>query len=286
MRIIQIICIVSVFLVSCEDLFLTPIPAPETESKVFVHCVMHQGDSNIKAELRWTKPYFGPVDWSQEFDPVTNAVVKISGNGQTVQLVYDANEEWYNTDQANGFLVPGVVYTLSIEVPDQELVVAQTMMPVNAISEFSLGYDSIIVDPDFGNDEFRFDTKFRDRPGFADYYQISGSYTLDTSSSFDENMQFNPTFFMMSDVNRDGELFEQISRGSYFPEFDYLYFTVYLQAVSRDLYLYRQSINPYVDGVATPGGSFVEPTIVHSNITGGVGIFGASNIRTFHVLKF
>ena len=68
--------------------------------------------------------------------------------------------------------------------------------------------------------------------------------------------------------------------------------TLYLEvtAFSRDLYLYRQTINSYIDDELL--GFFSEPVQVHSNISGGIGIFGVSSttvnqitLRPFSIYK-
>ena len=52
-------------------------------------------------------------------------------------------------------------------------------------------------------------------------------------------------------------------------------YTLEVTALSRDLYLYRQSMNSYSDDELL--GFFSEPVQVHSNIDGGIGIFGVSS---------
>lgn len=52
-------------------------------------------------------------------------------------------------------------------------------------------------------------------------------------------------------------------------------FHVEVSAISRDLYLYRQTKNSYSDDELL--GFFSEPVQIHSNIDGGIGIFGVSS---------
>lgn len=52
-------------------------------------------------------------------------------------------------------------------------------------------------------------------------------------------------------------------------------------SLSRDLYLYRQTMNSYSDDELL--GFFSEPVQVHSNIKGGIGIFGVSSKSTFFI---
>lgn len=52
-------------------------------------------------------------------------------------------------------------------------------------------------------------------------------------------------------------------------------FKVEVSAISRDLYLYRQTKNSYSDDELL--GFFSEPVQIHSNIDGGIGIFGVSS---------
>ena len=68
--------------------------------------------------------------------------------------------------------------------------------------------------------------------------------------------------------------------------------TLYLEvsALTRDLYLYRQTMNSYSDDELL--GFFSEPVQVHSNISGGIGIFGVSSttvkqipLRPFSIYK-
>lgn len=64
--------------------------------------------------------------------------------------------------------------------------------------------------------------------------------------------------------------------------------TLYLEvtAFSRDLYLYRQTMNSYDDDELL--GFFSEPVQVHSNINGGIGIFGVSSttVKQIHLRPF
>ena len=56
-------------------------------------------------------------------------------------------------------------------------------------------------------------------------------------------------------------------------------FYVEVYALSRDLYLYRQSMNSYNDDELLS--FFSEPVQIHSNVDGGIGIFGVSSKKTF-----
>ena len=58
-------------------------------------------------------------------------------------------------------------------------------------------------------------------------------------------------------------------------------FKIEVKTLTRDLYLYRQTMDNYSDDELL--GYFSEPVPIHSNIDGGIGIFGLSSKKTYSV---
>lgn len=58
-------------------------------------------------------------------------------------------------------------------------------------------------------------------------------------------------------------------------------FKIEVITLTRDLYLYRQTMDNYSDDELL--GYFSEPVPIHSNINGGIGIFGLSSKKTYSV---
>lgn len=133
-------------------------------------------------------------------------------------------------------------------------------------------------------------------------------YTVITNTDIESSLEMEEgaanTFygdnFIFSDANINGMrhefTFEQIeSYGCYSEDYGDHYgddnhhwvalgtSTYYLvvTALSRDMYLYQQSLDSYTDGELF--GLFGEPVQIHSNVEGGIGIFG---INTKSVYQF
>ncbi|MBR9859762.1 DUF4249 domain-containing protein [bacterium] len=275
--------IIGLVFISCEDQFLKKLPNPEAEDQISVYCVLFADQAQIKAELYHSKKIFGPVDTEfEDYDPVTDAVVKIIGPNETITLEYNSTLEEYQFNDSIDFQKAGDTYYLEITTVDGKKITSQTTIPFNTIEGIKMDYDSIPVNPRFGISEMLFESSFQDMPGEGHYYQLLGRY----SSGFGtEQIQYETPLYLADDKDRDGESIDQTGRG-YKIEYDNtLDFYMVLQSISRDLYLYNRSMNSYANFTFDPDNPFTEPTIIHTNIEGGLGVFGSSNQKVFNFTK-
>lgn len=105
---------------------------------------------------------------------------------------------------------------------------------------------------------------------------FSGTEMLFTDATIN-GMNHNIKISGYYDSYGGGDIYEKTSDSTIFRSGLRLEVT----ALSRDLYLYRQTMNSYSDDELL--GFFSEPVQVHSNITGGIGIFGVSAKTTLPV---
>jgi len=198
--------------------------------------------------------------------------------------------------------VQGVVYTIQVEAPGFEKVMAQSSVP-EATEILSFNLSDVVIQPiENGNLRYEYTAEitFGDTPDEVNYYhlnlyqQLLAYELIDGDTSLvDSTIQ---TVIFSNSINNNlllahfggGILFEDrafqsnsiaIPVAVQINPQDKLIGKVYveLRTVSEEYYKFHQTLNRQQNN---PGGAFTEPVIVFNNIENGHGIFAGYNTIT------
>lgn len=286
-RSVNLICILSVLIMSCEDTFTTTLEVdpPDFQDLLVVHLLFDNMDERISARIGRTIPVLEEV--SREESLVDDASIEIYENGlpfATLIRQDDMRPEFNYSASSAPELREGQTYEMRVDHPTYGLHLSRQVMPKKAEVR------SIVMNRDAGknidgSDVSSIEVIFNDEPGIENFYRMSIAI-WDTVSQTgspvylefeDPIMQYSfEGSLVASDEGFDGKryTFKLLMYRSQFDQVKQKGFLVW-ESLTRDLYRYTTSLYRYLDGEDFAG--FSEPTIVTSNIEGGIGCFGLSN---------
>jgi hypothetical protein len=261
----------------------------------------------IRVIVSETKPLFSETPVSTNI--ITTAQVTITDGTRTTTLRYDSTSLIYYTATRGFPIRGGVTYTLTVNDGTRTAVASTTVpnqrAPIKSF-EIDTAYTTLSNNP-FGRKDTVFTLKmnWQDLPNNTNYYRVRAS--LRTILSFYENGQEQSratinTYFnwednlgvseFQSDLNRDGEILTSprgksaipLARSDSDPSGSYhtsriVGFVLYLSTTNKEYYEYHQS----VDRSRNSDNPFVEPSLLYSNIQGGLGVFAACNTSRLEI---
>jgi len=268
------------FFSSCEKI-VDNVDIPLQQPKVVVSCFISPEDTLIKAFIYLSSPIFSNSN-TDNYTPVNNAVVKISDYTNEATLAYQSmSHEYYSIGTDIFPILPGNNYRLTVSVPGYDNVEASCHVPLYANQSMQfLSFDSIQEDEYAW--KYIFKTEFTDFSGVGDFYRVSGVITsvYDYGSGAADTSwnqiytQFDKEY--LSDKLVDGQKIQSVFEYwiGYYMEKEYgekfLSAEFFLLTTDENYYRFHRSLSSY-----SGDDPFSEPTIVYSNINGGLGAFGA-----------
>lgn len=271
-KVLILVPVLALVLFACEE--DANIEIPETEPKLVLSCFLTPQDSILRARISKSNPIFNSAA-SNTGDPVTNATVILYGNSTSTALAYNANTQSYEVDAAVFSIIPGNEYHLVVTEPSGMQAEAFTTVPLSAPTAFQCTATDTLVNSDpwytYGETEYTY--SFNDAGGQANYYRFV-AYNVKYDSISTDTLLEKAGWDIFNDENADGTT---ISRHSitWFSEFgtNLVAYDVWMMNCNYDYYTFHQSLYNYNGG----GDPFSEPTLIYSNVTGGLGIFAAAN---------
>jgi hypothetical protein len=251
---------------SCET--DADIPLPEVDPKIVINCFIGDELEVIKAAVFKSDPVFSDNDGNYPYAGKVeeDMYVVISNGSITAELIFNPQTEFYEVGTDVFPLVAGGNYTLTVTAPDGETVSANTTIPVNAPIVQSSSFTQEQISNDFYGEQTRVTIKqtLTDPSSSFDYYRfyyvlqdqfltnmyVGEDYADD--NSLDGNLLYNEhelTAYYGSD-NPITSIKAFVIRGS--EEYQRFHKTVYNQS---------------------PDDPFSEPSIIYSNVDGGLGVF-------------
>lgn len=253
------------FLYSCVK-EVKNIKLPPSDPKLVVGCFISPQDTVIALTLKRSSPLFGSGNGSSQHEPVTGASVIISGNAGSVQLNYNSKRKQYEASKKTFPISGGETYNLTISTPQGEKVSATCQVPPSNISSLTIDFadtlsaSKIIM------------VKWQDIPGQSNQYVVyaqteefdaKNEDTLYVKMTSDEPTQ--------RDTQKDGmELSSRLERGRFNDEQHVISYTIHILNVDVNYFLYKRSLDNYKGD-----DPFSEPSLMYTNIKGGIGIFAA-----------
>lgn len=263
---ISIVPILAVLLIltACEDV-ATNVKMPPAQKKIVVQCFISPDDDTVKAMVTWSKPIIGTsVSADPEF--IKNANVVLSDGIKTAALLWNGSDELYETQSGAFKIEAGKKYSLVVSLPDGRNVKANCEVPLNK-NKTLVFTKADTIHSDWGN-ETNCKFKYSDNEATVkNYFRIDGKPVLDNpyqdyyvSGEFKEDTDLkSENIFEFIFYNDQSQPIEKVK--AWLINCDYNYFQ------------YHKTLQ----GAQNNFGVFTEPSIVYSNIEGGLGCFGAYN---------
>jgi hypothetical protein len=260
---------------------------PETKPKLVVIGFITPQDSFISISLTRSKPIFEPYNVNAN-DAVSDATVTIYGNNTSMVLPFDANLQVYRIATAQFQILSGNEYRVKVTTPQGESVEATTVVPQNSVdASYSVTVTDTFTDYGFGYYDLRshLQYQFTDNAQETNRYRFYvGLILVDTLTHDTSVSRFSSDFF--NDNNGNGQVLSRSAEG-FWGNYDntindsaYAY-DCWMFNVNTDYDNYHKSLYNYNGG----GDPFAEPTIIYSNVDGGLGVFAAANGRKIRVIR-
>lgn len=294
-------------LAACESLVssIDPSDLPQVESKLVVQCFISPQSARTSVVVTESTPLFG--DSNGEGGVISKARVSITDGTNEARLPYDTLSQVYTIEKSLFPIMPGKTYHLTV-TDGTRTVTASCTVPSKSVAA-----KSFTVDTTYQGSVAQQDTiitvkmSWDDIAGETNYYRARASMDLEYSvpdgtnpQNFDEkrtrtrfNFNWDDTIGrndFRSDANLDGETFTTpIGRVNLPDVVSYDFgngnkYTVYpkskIISVTLEVYNTDEHYFRYHRSLETRGSSdnpFVEPSLIYTNIEGGLGCFASYN---------
>ncbi|MCE6990798.1 DUF4249 domain-containing protein [Dyadobacter sp. CY323] len=292
---------------ACESLItdVDPSKLPPTESKLVVQSFISPQSARINVVVTESVPVFGST--SATGGVIRNAVVKISDGAKEAIVPYDTASQLYSLDKALFPIVAAKTYYLTVtdgrrsvssscKVPARQVIAKSYVIDTSTIERELDGDAALTVKMTW--DDIKIDTNFYRVHAAVDLeYSIPEGTSAETfkekrvrnrfNFNWDETIGRND---FQSDSNLDGASFSSPIGRSRLPQpvtFDYgngNKFTVQprskIISVTMEVYNTDGNYFRYHRSLEMRGSSdnpFIEPSLIFTNIKGGLGCFAAYN---------
>jgi hypothetical protein len=259
-------------LTSCES--DADVDIPETKPKLVVTSFISPQDTQVVVRVKRSKPIFQSYDVNTSAS-VANANVQITDGSTTMQLNYNSTDEYYGVSATLFPITTGTSYTLTVTTPEGETATAKTTVPGAAPASISLPYSYILEDSTSFQvvRRYTFNEQWADFSGQADLYRLIPIQLVKNASNPTDTFQMRVGESLITDDNNDGGTIQNnIETYMYFFQGGdtIVGYDFYLMRSSPEYYLYHESLFNY-----NSGDPFSEPSLIYTNITGGLGVFGS-----------
>lgn len=256
---------------SCET--DADVDIPETKPKLVVTSFISPQDTSLIVRVKRSRPIFQSYDVNTSAS-VANASVQLTDGSTTMQLAYNSVEEYYAVSSSLFPVTAGTSYTLTVTTPEGESATATTTIPGAAPANMNLAYTYALEDSSSFNvtRRYSFDADWQDEAGQTDRYRFVSMRLEKNSQVPNDTLEMMAAIALTTDDNNDGgtirtklEVWTHENMGgdtSVGCDF-------YLIRCSPEYYLYHESLYNY-----NSGDPFSEPSIIYTNMTGGLGVFG------------
>lgn len=276
---------------SCEDAFSTTlkIDPPAYEDLLVANLFMSNIDEFVGARVSHTVPVLEDLDFEDSL--IDDATLEVYESGDLFMTLEQDDQNYPNTNylgELKDSLVEGKTYELRIQHSKYGLLTARQTMP-NSVPIENLEITRDAGKSIDGEDVSAIEFKFNDPAGIENFYAVSVAYVdTFTQSIFPVYLESEDPVVQYS-FNADLLIPDQTFDGKRFTvrvlvpryDIDNLIEDGYLiwKSLTKDYFEYSSSLYRYDEGF----GGFAEPTIVTSNVEGGLGCFGLSQV-TIHKL--
>ncbi len=243
---------------SCERDAIS-IDLPEAEAQVVVECFLDPRFPETRVVLGRTNPLRPKNKIDNNYLMGAQVTINVDGVDYNLSLTStipgNNKFEYFNSSIPKN---PGSVYKLSVKFADGKEITSQTSIPTQEINSNTIELSKKINPNAFGDSILQINASFLDLPGKS-FYRIIGN-------SSNGEVYFTNSYF--DDVNKEGQIVNSGLGELYFNSINDRNLTLYLIYSDEDYWKYHKSVEAQFNS-----GLFNEPTLVHTNINGGIGIF-------------
>jgi hypothetical protein len=227
---------------------------PSSVPKLVVGCFISPQDTVLAAQLSRSKPlYVANTNTAQ----ITDASVRLSDGAKSVTLVYSAITKKYELKASLFPIKAGQSYSLTVTTPQGEKVSASCIVPVSNIT--AALYDNI--------DSASYRIKWNDIAGEVNYYRVYSTVVFPQNVVEASNINND----LQSDLQKDGkELLAVVHTNNVFSAGNVIGYDNYILNIDYNYYRYQYSLDHY-----SGNDPFSEPSLIYTNINGGLGVFAA-----------
>lgn len=297
-----------IFNTGCEKFangLIVELEIPEHEPVLTPYCFINDVDSSVMVIVQKSQ---GALE-NAETGFIDNATVELYKNGTLWNTIpYNSsdtaqNNGVYEFPMNHAFINEGHgdSYELRVSAPGFETTSATQIMPTPVLIEKTDFVPNGTASP-FGDVLHNLKVTFNDPAGEENYYKIQVSnefYILDaisgdtigSSSSYGTgSITANPSVegaygggAIITDKLFDGQQFTVdlgLYQGGNISGFDIktkVKLKISLLSITKDEYLYQKSLTTYA---ASNSSLFAEPTLIHTNMTSGLGVFSMLSTNT------
>lgn len=294
-------------LTACESLItdIDQSKLPQVESKLVVQCFISPQSARTNVVVTESVPLFG--DPQSKSGVIRNAVVKISDGAREATIPFDTASQLYTIEKSLFTIAAGKTYVLNV-TDGLRKVTATCTVPGKAVAP-----DTYEIDTTFSGSMNGQDTAIAVKMSWIDisaetnYYRVKASMDLEYSipegtnpSDFKERRVRNRFNFnwdetigrndFRNDINLDGASFTSpVGRADLPGVITYDFgngnkFTIYpkskIVSITMEVYNTDEHYFKYHRSLETRGSSdnpFIEPSLIYTNIEGGLGCFASYN---------
>ncbi|WP_157504619.1 DUF4249 domain-containing protein [Dyadobacter beijingensis] len=304
-----IVLLLTAALAACESLVtdIDQSKLPQVDSKLVVQCFISPQAARTNVVVTESIPLFAEPDYLKG-GVIRNAVVRLSDGTKEVVLPFDTTSQLFSIDKSLFIISPGKTYFLSV-TDGARSVNASCKVPANEVKPATYDIDSSFSGSGAGRDtSLTLKMTWNDIAQETNYYRVRASLDLeysvadrlpDNTGQMTEkrirnrfNFNWDDTIGrndFRSDQNLDGTVFNSPIGRVNLPDplsygFNGVDYIVYpkskIVSVTMEVYNTDENYFKYHRSVQTRGDSdnpFVEPSLIYTNINGGLGCFGAYN---------
>lgn len=261
----------------------TEIVLPAVTPKLVVSSFISPEAPRVEVSVTKSAPLVSPENDGQ-MNVVTNATVWLSDGVDSVQLAYQ-DSSLYTTRAFP--ILPGKRYSLRVTTPEGYATHAQCTVPATINQSLTGRIDSAVTGPQTPEGNYALELRWQDLPGEGNFYRVEGITETKTGGQTGTMIRHASISFIdepqVKDAGADGRTWQLTTdliadyrlnqrNGSLRKVRGYLYTTDYAYfAFHRSLYNYQLSNN------------FSDPVKIYSNVTGGLGVFGAYRLHAIEV---
>lgn len=261
---------------ACESL-VTDVELPDADARIVINTFLSPDQDSIHILVTESQGFNSTNSPGWEPPALADADVFITHGSQTHQLDYVSSLKEFSLSTAIQELKEGETYKISVLSADGREAEGECTIPKN--KGYNLKLEQVQTVAGEWGDQKVFSVSFKDPSGKGDYYRIlcrtiwestfQPGDTLVTFPWLDGRSEY------IDDANLDGSKitvsFEEYDN----PGYKLKRFDVYLYLTDRNYYLFHRSIESNQISSENP---FVEPSLVFSNVDGGLGVVAGYNL--------
>lgn len=253
------------------DSMISDVEVPESEPKLVINSYISTENDTLKVNIQQSKPLYVPsTNFEFGYPVVTDATVKISDGSKSITLIYNDIQKKYIAISDVFNIEPGSTYYLEVNTPRGETATSSCTIPLAEVPEIEI--TNIETFNDYGYIEKVISFQFKDLPGDGDFYHIQAGtiYKTGYEGNFMGDIYFEKGDNFVSDINKDKSYFlYKTGRISIQEPYQTEVF-IFIAVTDENYFNFHRSVNNFQGD-----NPFSEPTPVFTNITGGLGVFGA-----------